>query len=32
MSIKDINIKNYIYYLSNDIINIKKFDQDNING
>ena len=30
MSVKDINIKNYTYYLFNDIINIKHFDPDNI--
>ena len=28
--IKDINIKNHTYYFFNDIINIKKFDPNNI--
>ena len=28
--IKDINIKNHIYYFSDDVINIKNFDPNNI--
>ena len=28
--VKDINIKNYTYYLFDDIINIKDFDPNNI--
>ena len=30
MSVKDINIQNHIYYIFDDIINIKDFDPDNI--
>ena len=30
MSVKDINIKNQTYYFSDDIINIKDFDLNNI--
>ena len=30
MSIKDINIKNEIYYFFDNIINIKEFDSNNI--
>ena len=28
--VKDIDIKNHTYYFFNDIINIKKFDSNNI--
>ena len=30
MSVKDINIKNYIQYFFDDIINIKEFDLNDI--
>ena len=30
MSVKDISIKNRVYYFFNDIINIKDFDPNNI--
>ena len=30
MSVQDINIQNHIYYIFDDIINIKDFDPDNI--
>ena len=29
-NIKDISIKNYTYYFFDDIINVKKFDPNNI--
>ena len=30
MSAKDINIKNHLYYVFNEIINIKDFDPNNV--
>ena len=30
MSVKDVNIKSWMYYFLNDIINTKDFDLDNI--
>ena len=30
-NVKDVNIKNWMYYFFNDIIYIKKFDPNNIN-
>ena len=30
MSVKDINIKNHLYYVFNEIININDFDPNNV--
>ena len=30
MSVKDTNIKNHLYYVFNEIINIKDFDPNNV--